>query len=308
MGGDVSEQRRSRSLLASVAAGIIGAAEAVLAVSFAALVFGGLLVGNLTAGIGLFLGAAVVALAIMAWRAGDRGVVGGLQDATAAVLAIVAASTALDTFGGTDRAFLTVIGATLVVTVSCGGRLPGAWDRPARQPRPVRAVPGRGRVPGRNRLVAVQGRHLRRIGRGGAPAHDRGADRPRCSQHWLPALAFGVVLLLAVRRVPKPLVIPIVLGAGVVAFVLGMVLTGSSLGDARAGRWLLGPFESVRLWQPWTLRALSDADWSAVLGQWAGIATAVFVATIAILFNISGSEVVLHRDLDTNRELRDAGL
>ena len=42
-------------------------------------------------------------------------------------------------------------------------------------------------------------------------------------------------------------------------------------------------------------------------GQWTGIATAVFVATIAILFNISGTEVVLHRDLDTNRELRDAG-
>ena len=66
-------------------------------------------------------------------------------------------------------------------------------------------------------------------------------------------------------------------------------------------RWLLGPFESARLWQPWTLRALTGADWSAVLGQTAGIATAVFVAVIAILFNISGSEVVLHRDLDTNR-------
>ncbi|MGA9160561.1 MAG: cyclic nucleotide-binding domain-containing protein, partial [Actinomycetota bacterium] len=61
-------------------------------------------------------------------------------------------------------------------------------------------------------------------------------------------------------------------------------------------------------WQPWTLRALTGADWSAVLGQWAGIATAVFVAVLAILFNISGTEIVLHRDLDTNEELRDAGL
>ena len=33
----------------------------------------------------------------------------------------------------------------------------------------------------------------------------------------------------------------------------------------------------------------------------------MLVAAIAILFNISGTEVVLHRDLDTNRELRDAG-
>jgi SulP family sulfate permease len=34
----------------------------------------------------------------------------------------------------------------------------------------------------------------------------------------------------------------------------------------------------------------------------------VFVATIAILFNISGTELVLDRDLDTNQELRDAGV
>ena len=34
----------------------------------------------------------------------------------------------------------------------------------------------------------------------------------------------------------------------------------------------------------------------------------MFVAVLAILFNISGTEIVLHRDLDTNEELRDAGL
>ena len=75
-------------------------------------------------------------------------------------------------------------------------------------------------------------------------------------------------------------------------------------GGALAGRTV-----STRwLFQPWTLRALGGADWLSVLGQAAGIATAVFVATIAVLFNISGTELVLDRDLDTNRELRDAGL
>jgi SulP family sulfate permease len=99
-----------------------------------------------------------------------------------------------------------------------------------------------------------------------------------------------------------------VLGIGLVLFAIGMLATGSSIDAAKHGRWLLGPFESVRLWQPWTLRAITGADWSGVLSQWAKIATAVFVATIAILFNVSGSEVVLHRDLDSNRELRDAGV
>ena len=71
---------------------------------------------------------------------------------------------------------------------------------------------------------------------------------------------------------------------------------------------MLGPFEPGRLWQPWTFRALTGADWSVVIGQAAGIGTAVFVAVIATLFNVSGIELILHKDLDSNRELRDAGV
>ena len=71
---------------------------------------------------------------------------------------------------------------------------------------------------------------------------------------------------------------------------------------------MLGPFETTRLWQPWTLRSLTGADWPTVIESWATIATAVFVATLALLFNVGGTEVLLDRDLDTNRELRDAGV
>jgi SulP family sulfate permease len=124
----------------------------------------------------------------------------------------------------------------------------------------------------------------------------------------LPALALGVILLIAVRVIKRPLVIPAVIAIGLVAFVIGMVATGSSLEEVRADRWLLGPFETTELWKLRTLEALGGADWLSVLESWWEIATAVFVATLAILFNISGSELVLDRDLDTNRELRDAGL
>ena len=96
----MSEVRRSVGLLATLVAGVtIGAVEAVLAISFAALVFGGYLSQFLADGIGLYLAAAALTLAILAWRAGSRGVVGSVQDAAAAVLAIVAADTALDAIG-----------------------------------------------------------------------------------------------------------------------------------------------------------------------------------------------------------------
>jgi SulP family sulfate permease len=124
---------------------------------------------------------------------------------------------------------------------------------------------------------------------------------------WLPAFAFGLILLLAVRFVKRPLVIPAVIAIALVAFVLVVLVTGSSIETVRRGGWLLGPFETARLWQPWTFRAVVGADWWAVAESWAGIAAAVFVAAISILFNISGSELILDRDLDTNEELRDAG-
>ncbi len=321
-GGDSSSEERRSGVLASLVAGvIIGGVEVVLAVAFAAFVFGGVLVGDLADGIGLYLVAAALTLGFLAWRAGSRGVVGSVQDAATAVLAIVAASTAAraaaivrvaETAGvgtfETPDIFLTVVAATLVVTVLCG--LVFAALGTFRLGNLVRFVPypvvggflaGTGWLLLKGGIYVSSGVevHLRTVGLLGSSV---------TLKHSVPAFAFGVILLVAVRQLKKPLVIPIVIGIGLVLFALGMLVTGSTIDAAQHGRWLLGPFESVRLWQPWTLRALTGADWSAVLGQWAGIATAVFVAVLAILFNISGTEIILHRDLDTNEELRDAGV
>jgi SulP family sulfate permease len=300
---------------------IIGAVEVVLAVAFAAFVFGGQLVARLPDGIGLYLVAAAVTLAILAWRAGRRGVVGSVQDAAAAVLGGVAAAAVAKATqiaqianmatGGEFEApdiFLTVIAATLVVTVLCGVVFLAlgvfrVGDLARFVPYPVVG----GFLAGTGWLLFKGGIYVA----SGIEVHLRTFELLIDSdvlKHWLPAFAFGVILLLAVRRVKKPLVIPIVLAAGVAAFAIGVLVTGSGLEEVKAGRWLLGPFESARLWEPWTLRALSGADWSSVLGQWAAIATAIFVASFALLFNIAGTEVVVRTDLDTNRELRDAGV
>ncbi|MGA9159686.1 MAG: SulP family inorganic anion transporter, partial [Actinomycetota bacterium] len=115
------EQRRSQGVLLSLVAGlVIGAVETVFAVGFAAFVFGGYLEDSLPDGLTLYLAAAALTLAFFAWRTGHRGVVGSLQGAVAAVLAVVATTTALDAFGGPERAFLTVVAATLVVTILAG--------------------------------------------------------------------------------------------------------------------------------------------------------------------------------------------
>jgi sulfate permease, SulP family len=302
-------ERRSHAWPSSIVAGlVIGAVESVVAVSFAALVFTGRLVGNLAEGIGLYLAAGGVTLGILAWRAGSRGVVGSLQEVPAAVLAGVASATALGTFGGPDRAFLTVVAATLVVGLLCGIALLALGA--LRRGNLLRFVP----LPVVGGLLAGIGWLLCKGGIGVAatlpPELLTLADlrTGEMLTRWGPAVAFGVVLLAATRLVRRPLVLPVVLAIGVVLFAVGATVTGSSMAEMRFGDWLLGPFDSTRLWEPWTLRAVTGADWAAVLGQGVGIVVAVFVVAVAVLFNVSGTERVLGRDLDTNRELRDAGI
>ena len=132
----MSEGLRTGRAFAVVTAGaVIGLVEVVLAVSFAALVYGGYLAQFLPNGIGLYLVAASLTLAILAWRAGSRGPVGSVQDAAAAVLAIIATNAALASFGSIDRAFLTVVAATMslgvvfvAVTVAPSG---ASWTDPS---------------------------------------------------------------------------------------------------------------------------------------------------------------------------------
>ena len=306
----MSEQRGSGGILAALTAGIvIGAVEVVFAVSFAALVFAGYFEFYfLDDGVGLYLGAAALSLAFMAWRTGSRGIVGGLQGTGAGAMAIVSASVVVHGAGSPQDVFLSAVVAIMVAMVLFG--VVSLWLGSRRRGDLIRFVP-----------YPVVGGFLAGMGwllfKGGiyvaselSPYFTSLSELSETSalQRWLPALAFGVVLLIAVRIVKRPLVIPAVIGIGLVVFVIGMVVTGSSIEEVREGGWLLGSFDSVVLWQAWTLEALGGADWASVLESWAGIVTAVFVATLAILFNISGTELVLDRDLDTNKELRDAGV
>jgi sulfate permease, SulP family len=303
-------KQRTVISLGTVAAGIvIGAVESVFVVSFAALVFAGYFEFYfLDDGVGLYLGAAALTLAFMALRAGSRGIVGGLQGTGAAMMAIVSASAVVHAAGSPQDVFFSAIAAILVATVLCGVVFLRLGSR--RRGDLIRFVPYPvvgGFLAGTGWLLLKGGIYVAsRVSPLFTPLSD--LLKTDALQRWLPALAFGVILLIAVRMIKRPLVIPAVIVIGLVAFGIGVVATGSSIEEVRGGGWLVGSFDSAILWKTWTLSALGGADWLAVLESWAGILVAVFVATIAILFNISGTELLLDRDLDTNRELRDAGV
>ena len=254
----MAERRKAGLPATIVAGGIIGAVAAVLAVSFAAIVFNGRIVDYIAEGISLYLGAAALTLGVFALLGGSRGVVGGMQPASALVLALISATIAVTAFGGVERGFLTVVAATLVVTVLCGVAFLalGAF----RSGNLLRFVP----VPVVGGFIAGIGWLLLKSGlfvaSDESPYFTPLADllHGDLLKLWLPALAFGVILLVATRLVKSPLVIPAVLGIGLVLFAIGMLVTGSSIASARSGHWLLlGPFDEFQRWQPWTLRALT---------------------------------------------------
>jgi len=288
---------------------LIGAVEVVFAVSFAALVFSGYLEFYfLDDGVGLYLGAAALTLAFMAWRAGRRGIVGGLQGTGAAMMAVVAASVVVHGAGSPNDIFLSAL-AAIVVTMILSGVV-FWWLGSRRRGDLIRFVPYPvvgGFLAGTGWLLFKGGVY---VASGVSPFFKPLSDLGTAAalQRWLPTLAFGVILLIAVRAIKRSLVMPAVVAIGFVVFALAVVATGSSMEEVRGGGWLLGSFDQTILWKTWTLEALGGADWLAVLESWAGIVTAVFVATFAILFNISGTELVLDRDLDTNQEMRDAGV
>jgi sulfate permease, SulP family len=304
-----SEVAGGERTVAWIAAGIIvGVIEVVLATSFAALIIGGAVPGRLADGVGLFLAAATLVLAIVAWRSGARGVVGSLQDGPAAVLAVVAASAAVAASGDATVRFLTVVGVVVVAATFSGIVLLALAA--LRLGNIVRFVP----YPVVGGFLAGTGWLLLKGGvsvASGFPTTmatlgDLGAADALA--RWVPAAVFAIALLVATRVIERPFVIPAGIGIGLVLFAIGMAVTRSSIGEVEAHGWLVGPFPATGLWRWWPGRAVVDADWSAIGRQAAGIATTAFVCVVATLLNVSGIELMLRRDLDSRDELTSAGL
>jgi sulfate permease, SulP family len=306
----MTEQQGSAGSLRTLSTGVvIGAVEVVVAASLAALVFSGLLKRYVSDGIGLYVAAAAITLALLAWRGGARGVVGSLQATTPAVLAVLATPVALSAFGSGARDFVTVVLATMVVTVVAGITCVVLGIR--RRGDLVRFVP----YPVVGGFLAGVGWLL--VGGGVGVAMNESPFLLPIAElfsrealvRWVPAVLLGALLLIAPRVVRRPFTVPFVLAVGFVAFAIGLVVTGSSIDEVRSDGWLLlGTFDDAPRWQPWSTNAIVDADPIALLEQAPGIVAAILITVLALAYNVNATEVVLDRDLDTNRELRDAGV
>jgi sulfate permease, SulP family len=300
---------RGTGALPTVTAGVVvGVMEVVLATSFAALVFTGPLAPHLPAGIGLGLVAAAAILITVALLSSYRGMLGSVQDISAAVLSLVAASIVADLPPDDPRIFVTVVAAIALTSLLTGGLflVLGTFrlgDLIRFVPYPVVGgfLAGTGWLLFRGGMEVVSDRAL-------SLARLDILAEPDVLALWIPGLAFAVVLMVVSRRSAHPLVLPLMVLVAIVVFYGVALALGAGIADLEEARWLLGPFPEGGLWEPWTARAVTEADWSVVVGEAGNLATVLIVSVLALLLNASGIELVVGRDVDLNRELRAAGV
>jgi sulfate permease, SulP family len=306
--GGLREELNLSRLVPTLTFGLVlGAVEVVLAISLAALIFGGRLSAHLEAGIGLGLVSAVVVMVVVAVRSSLPGAVGSVQDSTAAVLALVAADIALDVPAAADEAFLTVVVAIAATTVATGLVLLALGL--LRLGNLIRFMPYPvvgGFLAGTGLLLAKGGISVLSGIAVSTSTFDQlfAAD---AVEKWLPGVAFAAALLVLVRRWRHFLLIPGAILASLALFYVVAAAAGSGPSELKAGGWLLGPFPGTGLWEPWAFEGVGRADWSAILDQTPNMATVALVGAVALLLNTTGIELAVDRDIDLNRELRASG-
>ena len=301
--------RARRAVPSAVMAGsLVGVARVAATTSIAVLVFAGPLAGHLPAAIGLTLVSEVVALTVVASLGSVPGAVAGVHPTPAPSAAVIAAAVAGTVAAGGEERFLTVVLTIALATMLTGavfllvgGLRLGNLVRFTPYPVVAGFIAGTGWLLMRGSLDVMTGASDLLADLGAAASWATAA-------HWLPGVAFGLVLVAVSRRLRTPIVLPAGVLVGLFAFYAVAVAAGATVEDLEQGGWLLGPFPEGSLWGTWTVDALGVADWNAVLAQAPAAAALTAIALVTILLNISGIELLIRRDADLNRELRAAGV
>src|SRR5262245_18069427 len=119
---------------------------------------------------------------------------------------------------------------------------------------------------------------------------------------WGTAFAVAITLLVLTRVVRHFLVLPGVLVTAIVAFYLGLWLSGLTMAGARTEGLLMTPIETGG--GPWWPSL--EVSWPALVTEWRNFLAMLVVVVVTILLNAAGLELATQREVD--RELRASGL
>jgi sulfate permease, SulP family len=296
----------SSAWLSAAASGlVIGFTEVILAASLASLIFAGALENDLARGIAIMVITSAIHLLFSSLLPTSDRVLSSVQDNPAVLLALASSNLAL-TIQDPITLAATVIALITVTTLLVGGlmllmgylRL-GGLIRYIPYPVIGGFIAGAGWLLVRGALEMMSNLSLDSTN---LPL----LLLPDQLLLWLPGFLFGLFLFIGVQRIRHPLTLPGLILGGILLFYLALLLSGISSAEAVARGWLIGDLGQVNGWQlPFS--DVRQVDWVALFGQIDTLAAVPVLTVVTLLLNISGLELMLHRDLDFNRELRFAG-
>ncbi|MBT8249427.1 MAG: cyclic nucleotide-binding domain-containing protein, partial [Acidimicrobiia bacterium] len=286
----------------TIAVGVmLGLVNALLGVALMSLVFSGDLADGLAVGIAVgLLGSAAAAL-VIALTSGFAGMYAGIQDNSAAIIALAAASIATAVVG--PRAIDTVIVMMMVTSLAIGAvfLLMGRF----RLGEIARFVPFPvigGLLAGTGYLITVGALDLLDFD----VSIDAFTSELSLGLLW-PGLAFGLIFVVAAYRDwPKPIFLGL-LTVGIGGFHIVTRVLDVDQQESLGRGWLLGPFPDGGLEPFRAIGAIADADWGAIGGEIASLATVLLLVPLTLLLYLSALEVGTNSDVDVNDELTSTG-
>jgi SulP family sulfate permease len=308
---EVVRDLKSELLLPGFTSGlVVGVIEVIIAISFAALIFAGDLSSFVPAGIGLALVGTFLSSIFVALLTSLPGTVSGIQDAPAAILAVMSASilVSMPENATAQDTFITVLAVIALTTILCGlfflgigyFNLGGL----------VRFLPYSvvgGFLAGTGWLL-VTGSITMMTGIAPTISDLSSLLQPEMLQLWLPGLVVAVIMMVILNRYNHYLLLPGSVIGAIVLFFLGIWILGYSISDVSNMGWLLGPFPEGNLLQSLSFSNAAQIRWDLVFSQTGGMVIILLLSVISLLLNASALELETKQDLDLNFELRAAGI
>ena len=307
----MSENQVKSNIVPSIIAGVIGGIiKIVAAMAFSALIFTGTLAAYLPQGIGIVLFGFLLFAVISTFTSSYPVNINTPQDIPIAIIALIA-TTVMATNGKDWDAETTF--QFIFVTIALTSILVGIFFfilGTLKLGKLVRFIPYPvvgGFLAGTGWLI-VKFAFIMTAGMGLSLDNVVSLFDQATLHKWFPGLIFGLIMLISSRYTKHYLLIPALIAIGITSFYAIMFFYGFSYTDLESNGYLLGPFPEGGLFQGLPLKYLSDFKWSIFLEQLPAIGTMMILNAISVLFNYSGLEIIIKKDLDLDQELKTTGI
>jgi len=289
-----------KAVVAGVMVWVVGA---IIATSQGALLFSGPLAPYAGYGISMALFSAVVFSLVLAVGSSYKGTIAAPQNNITGIMSAALVALA----AGTSADFTLAVGFILLTTLATGGFFILLGQRNLGDlirfiPYPVMggflAASGWLIVDGSLRLMADTG-----------IMSTSAMDLFDAPARWVPGVGLGVFLLILDRYTRRAWVMPVVMLLAVGAFY-GVALgpLDMTIPGLRADGFLFASFSRAVGWTPPPYADLLSLDWSVLYLGLGNMITVLIVASVHILLNASGMELIAQTDIDLNRELKASGV